>query len=51
MRVIFANRYFYPDQSATSRVVSSVAFGLARRGFDVTVVSSREIHNQRDVVL
>ncbi|WP_244475210.1 glycosyltransferase family 4 protein [Rhizobium sp. Leaf341] len=51
MRVVFANRYFYPDQSATSRVVSSVAFGLARRGFDVIVMTSRDIHNRRDIVL
>ena len=29
MRVIFVNRYFHPDQSATSRMVSALAFGLA----------------------
>jgi glycosyltransferase involved in cell wall biosynthesis len=51
VRIIFANRYFYPDQSATSRVVSSVAFGLAKRGFDVAVIASRDIHNRRDIVL
>lgn len=51
MRIIFANRYFYPDQSATSRMVSSVAFALAKRGFEVAVIASREIHNRRDVVL
>ncbi|SES42145.1 glycosyltransferase family 4 protein [Rhizobium sp. NFR03] len=51
MKVVFANRYFYPDQSATSRMVSSVAFGLAKRGFDVAVIASRDIHNRRDIVL
>jgi len=46
MKIILVNRYFFPDQSATSRVISSIAFALARRGFEVTAVASREIHNQ-----
>lgn len=29
MRVIFINRYFYPDQSATSQLLSELAFALA----------------------
>ncbi|MDX3924427.1 MAG: glycosyltransferase family 4 protein [Shinella sp.] len=48
MRVIFANRYFYPDQSATSRMVSALAFGLAKRGFDVTAIASRSYHDRPD---
>lgn len=47
MRVIFVNRYFYPDQSATSRMIASVAFALVARGYEVQVIASREIHNQR----
>jgi glycosyltransferase involved in cell wall biosynthesis len=43
--VIFANRYFYPDQSATSRMVSSLAFALARDGLDVAVLTSRQRHD------
>ncbi len=46
MKIILVNRYFFPDQSATSRVISSIAFSLARRGFQVTAVASREIHNR-----
>lgn len=40
-RVIFINRYFYPDHSATSELLSDLAFGLSRRGFDVAVITSR----------
>jgi len=41
MRITLVNRYFFPDQSATSRMVSSLAFALAGRGFPVRVVTSR----------
>ncbi|MHA6686493.1 glycosyltransferase family 4 protein [Mesorhizobium sp. A556] len=51
MRIIFANRYFYPDQSATSRMISSLAFALAERGCDVAVIASRSCHDNRDAVL
>ncbi len=51
MRIIFANRYFFPDQSATSRMVSSLAFSLARAGFEVGVVTSRALHDDREVRL
>ena len=45
MRVIFVNRYFHPDQSATSRMVSALAFGLAKHGTDVAVIASRTRHD------
>ena len=32
-RIIFINRFFYPDHSATSELLSDLAFALARRGF------------------
>lgn len=41
MKIIFVNRFFYPDQSATSQLVSDLAFHLASRGCDVVVVTSR----------
>ncbi len=43
-RVVFVNRYFYPDQSATSRMLSDLAFGLAARGVAVAVVTSRQLY-------
>ena len=40
-RIVFVNRFFYPDNAATSRMLSDLAFALAARGFDVEVVTSR----------
>jgi glycosyltransferase involved in cell wall biosynthesis len=51
MKIVFANRYFYPDQSATSRMVSGLAFALQRRGFEVTAIASRTFHNKSDTEL
>jgi glycosyltransferase involved in cell wall biosynthesis len=42
MRVVFANRYFPPDHSATSQMVGDLAFHLARRGHDVVAITSRQ---------
>ncbi|WP_029351216.1 glycosyltransferase family 4 protein [Bosea sp. 117] len=41
MRIILANRYFSPDESATSRMVSSLAFALAAQGIEVRVLTGR----------
>ncbi len=41
MNLIFVNRFFYPDVSATSQMLSDLAFALAERGHDVTVICSR----------
>jgi len=40
-KLIFVNRFFFPDHSATSQMVSDLAFALAAAGFDVQVVTSR----------
>lgn len=48
MRIILANRYFHPDQSATSRMVSSLAFSLASDGVEVHVITGRQYHNRND---
>jgi glycosyltransferase involved in cell wall biosynthesis len=39
--VVFANRYFFPDESATSQILSDVAFDLAASGRRVGVITSR----------
>jgi colanic acid biosynthesis glycosyl transferase WcaI len=44
-RVIFINRYFYPDHSATSQLVSDLAFDLAQRDVDVQVITSRQVYD------
>jgi glycosyltransferase involved in cell wall biosynthesis len=43
-RVVFVNRYFFPDQSATSRMLSDLAFRLAEAGVSVAVVTSRQLY-------
>lgn len=43
-RVVFVNRYFFPDQSATSRMLSDLAFRLAAAGVAVAVVTSRQLY-------
>jgi colanic acid biosynthesis glycosyl transferase WcaI len=41
-RIIFLNRYFFPDHSATSQILSDLAFHLAAGGHDIHVVTSRQ---------
>ncbi len=41
MKLIFLNRFFYPDHSATSQILSDLAFALAERGHEVQVITSR----------
>ena len=42
MKVIFVNRYFFPDQSATSQLLSDLAFHLAGGADEVHVITSRQ---------
>ena len=41
MKVVFFNRFFLPDASATSQVLSDLALHLAASGHEVHVVTSR----------
>lgn len=43
--VIFLNRYFFPDHSATSQMLSDLAFALAARGIRVRVITSRQLYD------
>lgn len=40
--VVFVNRYFHPDHSATSQIASDLAFHLASRGWEVAAVTGRQ---------
>ena len=51
MKLIFINRYFHPDHSATSQMLSGVAFGLAAMGHDVAILTSRQRYDAPEVVL
>jgi glycosyltransferase involved in cell wall biosynthesis len=42
VRLIFLNRYFHPDHSATSQMLSDLAFALKANGLSVQVITSRQ---------
>ena len=50
-RLIFLNRYFYPDHSATSQMLSDLAFALAAEGDKVAVITSRQRYDAPEVRL
>lgn len=41
-RIVFLNRFYDPDESATAQMLTDLATGLARHGRDVAVVTSRQ---------
>ena len=51
LRVIFINRYFAPDISATSQMLSDLCFALAPRGFEIVVVTSRMAYDSPETRL
>src|ERR1700761_4031311 len=44
-RLIFVNRFFFPDHSATSQILSDLAFHLAEKEREVAVVTSAQIYD------
>jgi len=51
VRVVFINRYFFPDHSATAQILSDLAFYLAERGEDVEVITSRQLYDDAAATL
>ena len=51
MRIIFLNRYFFPDHSATSQMLSELAFYLAESGHSVAVITSRQRYDDAAALL
>lgn len=51
MHVVFINRYFHPDHSATSQMLSDLAFHLAAAGWDVEVITSRQHYDDARAAL
>ena len=43
-KTIFVNRYFFPDHSATSQLLSDLAFDLASRGQDIHVITGGQLY-------
>jgi glycosyltransferase involved in cell wall biosynthesis len=50
-RIVFINRYFYPDHSATSQLLTDLAFHLAKTGAAVHVISSRQVYDDPNAIL
>jgi glycosyltransferase involved in cell wall biosynthesis len=50
-KLIFVNRFYHPDQSATSQILHDLATGLARRGFDIHVLCSGQLYDDPDAKL
>jgi colanic acid biosynthesis glycosyl transferase WcaI len=44
-RIFFLNRYFFPDHSATSQLLSQLAFHLAESGRHIHVITSQQIYD------
>jgi colanic acid biosynthesis glycosyl transferase WcaI len=50
-RLIFVNRFFCPDHSASSQILSDLAFHLANAGHDVHVVTSTQLYDDAKAAL
>lgn len=46
MKIVFLNRYFFPDHSPTSQLLSDLAFHLATQGREVHVITSRQRYDE-----
>ncbi|MDH5692225.1 MAG: glycosyltransferase family 4 protein [Gammaproteobacteria bacterium] len=46
-KLIFLNRYYYPDQSATSQLLTDLTFHLAREGARVMVIAGRHSYSKK----
>lgn len=51
MKIVFINRFFYPDHSATSQMLTDLAFHLAKTGAEVHVVTGRQVYDDPGSVL
>ena len=49
--IIFVNRYFYPDHSATSQLLSDLAFDLASRGETIHVITGCQLYGDPQAAL
>ncbi len=50
-RIVFVNRYFAPDQSATSRLLTDLTRRLTERGLAVRVITSRQLYDDSGAAL
>src|SRR5262249_17129438 len=45
-KLVFVNRFFFPDHSATSQLLTDLTFFVAQSGHDVHVVTSRQPYEE-----
>jgi len=50
-KVVVINRYYHPDQSATSQLLTDLTRALSRAGFEVHVICSRQRYDDPDARL
>ena len=50
-RAIFLNRYFSPDHSATSQILTDLAFHVVASGMETHVVTSQQLYDDPDARL
>jgi glycosyltransferase involved in cell wall biosynthesis len=50
-KLIFLNRFFFPDHSATSQLLTDLAFHLAKTGVVVHAISSRQVCDNPNATL
>lgn len=50
-RILFINRFFYPDHSATSQLLTDLVFHLAEQSHRVTVITSRQLYGEPTCLL
>jgi colanic acid biosynthesis glycosyl transferase WcaI len=50
-RILFVNRFYYPDHSATAQILTDLAEALAARDWEVSVVTSRMRYDDPSVAL
>jgi len=50
-RIVFVNRYYAPDHSATAQILTDLAEYLASRGWTVEIVTSRLIYGRQGTTL
>lgn len=51
MNIIFVNRYYWPDQSATAQILTDLAVEMANNGHSVHVITSRQLLENPDAAL
>lgn len=51
MKLVFVNRFFYPDFAPTGLLAGDVAFDLAAHGWDVHAVTSRQRYDDAEAAL